>query len=205
MTPTLHATTRTRHYRASLLLLAATAALMSCVDPVAPTTPKAQTESAVKVASRPRAVLGAPYAVEAATIETRHWNSAPWYVDCVYYACWTPGFPGVSAPGSVFDGLPRSTPGYTNTPVALPSLTCGSMTPGSLPGADPNFPGGTADMYDNCINNPAGAHTDVATRFRVLINGGTSGVTLGVRFGVDFMGGAMLVGGKIVASNWNDP
>ena len=195
---------RRRRLRTGALLLALLASGVSCREPIAPT-PSATTavssgETAVATTARAKA-SAAPYTVDAATIETRYWNSGPWYVNCGTYACWAPGFPGLTATAAYFDALPRNVPGYSNTPVALPSLTCGSVTPA--------VPGGSVDTYDSCLRNPgdgtSASHSNVAMRYRVLISGGATGATLAVRFGVDFMGGVMLVDGQVVAQNWNDP
>lgn len=180
----------------ALILLVLAGAISSCAEPVAPLSPGGAVETAVLVPSS-KGAIAASYAIEAATIETRYWDSSPWYSNCGGYACWQPGFPGKSDPAGYFNALPRTAAGYTNRPVALPTLTCASMTPGTP---------SSAAQYSDCINNPGdgttASHTSVATRYRLLINSSTD---LAIRFGVDFMGGVMMVGDAIVAQNWDDP
>ena len=107
------------------LLGAVLCVLASCSDPPSLLTPAAQQESGAWVGAR-RALSG-NVTVDAITIETRHWDSAPWYdtpvCNPVTFVCtepWAPGFPRGAAVVGTFNALSTSVAGYTNAPVPIP-------------------------------------------------------------------------------------
>lgn len=139
-------------------------------------------ESAV-VAKSPLRALSGSYTVDTITVDTRYWDPVS-------------GLPNTATAAAVFNALPTNQPGYTNGPWLMPDLA-----------------GRVSDIYTDIMwadttwagrTNPAGMHTNLATRYHVALTARTSSV-LSVEFGVDFRGGALYVDGVAVAEDWNDP
>lgn len=141
----------------------------------------APVESAVRASSTSRALSGS-YAVDSITLETRYWDaSGP--------------LPNAATAPSVFNGLDATRPGYTNAPYLMPDLAPTVFL------VTENW--SWSDTVWTGIRNPAGASTNLATRYRVVVNALTQSEML-VQFAVDFKGGAMYVDGTPVAQGWND-
>ncbi|MHB1312700.1 MAG: InlB B-repeat-containing protein [Gemmatimonadaceae bacterium] len=152
--------------------------------PAAVTT--ATSDGTAALGNRRASALGNGVSVDAITIETRHWNSngqtlAP---------------PAAAQAVAAFNALPTNVPGYTNEPVTIPDLACNEYIPDPV-----EYPG--IGACATALRNPAGGHSDVATRYRVRLSL-TSPRSVVIRFGIDFNGGVMLVDGARVASNYLD-
>ena len=192
------------------LLGAVLGVLAACEEPPSPFAPAAQQESGAWVGAR-RALSG-NVTIDGITVETRRWNSSPWYVtpvcDTVTFVCtepWAPGFPRGAAVVGTFNGLSTSVAGYTNAPVPIPNLARALVSVTVYPD-DPNTPEneGWVDSVFTGIRNPGGSNKDVATRYRLAVSSqGKS--TVMFQFGVDFLGGVVLVDGAVVAEKWDDP
>ena len=176
----------------------------SCRQPVGPadTTP-ALPETAVKVAANTRSAVATNYTVDAMTIETRYWNSAPWVVVTDGITTWTRTPPTGAGALTLFQSLPRNVSGYTNTPVELTTLRCATIVPGFV-GTPPDYADGFLTEYSGCIRNPAGAHLDIGMRYRARITAKRN-TNFAVRFAVDFAGGVLIVDGVVVKQLWSDP
>lgn len=160
--------------------LAVVALLASCAEAVALSeATTAPVESAARATQAPRALSGS-YTIGAITLETRYWDASG-------------SLPSAATAASVFNGLDATRPGYTNEPYLMPDLAAkvGDVTE-NWSWSDTTWVG---------IRNPAGASTNIATRYRVNVNATTASQML-VQFGVDFMGAAMYVDGNPVAEGW---
>ena len=191
--------------RSILTLGAAALLLAACREPSG----LPVNETAVQANLGRKSAAADGYTVDAITLETRYWDSSPWVVPGVESSAWNASgaFPKGLGAMTTFNGLSRTMPGYTNTPIALPNLQCAVLIPG-----DPAIPSqgfyGSAEQRQGCIRNPGDGvtayHANVATRYRLRVSASRN-ITLGVRFGADFRGGVMVVDGQVVTQNWSDP
>lgn len=117
------------------------------------------------------------------SIETRYWDPLS-------------GLPTDAAAATTFGNLATGTPGYTYPAVLIPNV-------GSAPSVliDPVL---GDQLPASGVRHPGTASTNIATRITIsLRSNGPS--TIAVRFGVDFLGGVVLLDGSPIGSNWNDP
>ncbi|MHB1094802.1 MAG: InlB B-repeat-containing protein [Gemmatimonadaceae bacterium] len=183
-------------------------AMSACKEPIgiadaAPTAP----EAAVRATGGSRAAVSGAFTVDAMTIETRYWPSGASTSETDGYTDWTSPPPEGLAALSTFESLARDVAGYTNRPIELPSLQCGLITPG-VQGAPPWYDDGALPSYNECIKNPGDgsstSHRNIAMRYRARVTA-SKGVSLRVRWAVDFVGGVLMVDGRVVDQKWNDP
>jgi hypothetical protein len=171
-----------RHAAARASALVVAALLSACAEVVAVSeATTAPVESAVRATSAARALSGT-YAIDSITLETRYWDA-------------TGPLPNAGTAPTVFNGLDATRPGYTNEPYLMPDLAPSVFL------VTENW--SWNDTLWTGIRNPAGASTNIATRYRVVVNALTQSEML-VQFAVDFKGGAMYVDGAPVAEGWND-
>lgn len=171
-----------RHVIVGASALVVATLLSSCAEVVAVSeATTAPVESAVRATSTSRALSGS-YAIDSITLETRYWDA-------------TSPLPTAATAPTVFNGLDATRPGYTNEPYLMPDLAPTVFL------VTENW--SWSDTLWTGIRNPAGASTNVATRYRVVVNALTPSEML-VQFAVDFKGGAMYVDGTPVAQGWND-
>ncbi len=145
--------------------------------------PTASAAEAATLSRTPRRALAGNVTIAAISIETRYWLG-------------TSPLPDDLSAAATFAALPTNVPGYTYPAVSLPNL---GSTPSVL--LDPI----TGDqMVVSGVRHPGSASTNIATRIAIsLTSNGPS--SIGVRFGVDFLGGLVLLDGVPIASNWTDP
>lgn len=200
--------THVRRHLIAPLLLGLAGLLASCREPVGvvEAAPPPAPETAVRANGGLRSAVSA-LTVDAMTIETRYWNSSAWVAYANGYTTWTRTAPFGPAAVATFEALPRTTPGYTNAPVELPSLKCRVVIPG-VTGTPPDYADGSLTEYQGCIRNPGDGTTaspvDIGMRYRMRVTASRA-TDFAVRFAVDFAGGVLLVDGQVVDQLWNDP
>lgn len=141
-------------------------------------------ESVAQVANRVRSLSGS-YVVDSITLETRYWNG-------------TSTLPTTATAAAAFNALPTNVAGYTNAPWLIPNLAPTVQAVYTDPAIT------WADTSWNGVMNPAGAHQNVATRYRIHLSA-TTVSQVRLEFGIDFLGGAMWVDGTPVAEDWLNP
>lgn len=171
-----------RHAFVSASAIVVATLLSSCAEMVAVSeATTAPVESAVRTTPASRALSGS-YAIDSITLETRYWDA-------------TSALPNAATAAAVFNGLDATRPGYTNEPYLMPDLAATVLL------VTENW--SWSDTVWTGVRNPAGASTNIATRYRVVVNALTQSEML-VQFAVDFRGGAMYVDGNPVAEGWNE-
>lgn len=132
--------------------------------------------------SRTRSLAG-DIAVSGITIETKEWNPSS-------------GLPTSATAAGSFAALPAGTPGYTSPAVSLPNL---GLSPAVL--LDPMT---GEQVQASGVRHPGAASRNIATRITISLNSNGPS-SIGVRFGVDFLGGVVLLDGTPIGENWDDP